>query len=159
MNIFEDMLPTILNSRYLRERVAKPKSREFASVILPQLDDYDFKEEYRLFPSSFSAILDRIKDHPVFHTSDATGRPQEDPHYQFQVALKRFGTEASSASGLSQISKHFGLGKGTVLLYTERVSIALMSLWKDVVSWKTTSEKREMKQRIIDKGFEVSFCD
>src|SRR5436190_15501546 len=58
------------------------------------------------------------RDHLIFHTDTNGIRPQRPPHFQLQVALKRFGTEGSSASSLSAISKHFGIGKGTVLLYT-----------------------------------------
>jgi hypothetical protein len=108
-----------------------------------------------MFCTSFFSILARIQDHPVFHTSDATGRPQEEPRFQLQVALKRFGTEGSTASSVNAIARHFGCGAGTVLLYTKRVVIALMSLWKDVVSWKSKREKREMRNRIREKGFDV----
>jgi len=37
------------------------------------------------------------------------------------------------------------------------VATALMSLWKEVVSWKSKREKREMRDRIREKGFEVFF--
>ena len=81
-----------------------------------------------MFRSSFSVILAKIQNHPVFHTFDETDRSQEEPKYQFEVTLKRFGAEGSTASSLASISKHFGCGKGTVLVYTERVITALMSL-------------------------------
>ena len=149
----EDMIPLVLSQRYLLERITKAKSRHFVNTILPQLDDEDFKEQYRMFPSSFSIIAARIKTHPVF---DAGGlRRQEPAEFQLRVALKRFSTEGSSASGLSVISKHFGIGKGTVNLYTDRVTTALMSLWDEVVSWKSDDEKRQMRERLVKKGFEV----
>jgi hypothetical protein len=157
MDMFDDLLPRVLNNRYLYERLEKPKSRHFIQNILPHLPEEDFKQEYRMFRNSFDAILARIRGHPIFHTSDSTGRPQEDPEFQLQVALKRFGTEGSTASSVNAIARHFGCGAGTVLLYTKRVVIALMSLWKEVVSWKSKQEKREMRDRIREKGFEVFF--
>lgn len=153
--MFDDLLPRVLSNRYLYERVEKPKSRDFINRILPLLPEEDFKQEYRMFRTSFFSILARIQGHPVFHTSDSTGRPQEEPEFQLQVALKRFGTEGSTASSVAAIARHFGCGAGTVLLYTKRVVIALMSLWRDVVSWKSKREKREMRNRIREKGFEV----
>src|SRR5579859_8283503 len=110
-----------------------------------------------MFRNSFYSILARIRGHPIFHTSDATGRPQEHPEFQLQVALKRFGTEGSTASSVNAIARHFGCGAGTVLLYTKRVVIALMSLWREVVSWRSKREKREMRDRIREKGYEVFF--
>ena len=110
MESLDQLLPHIISQRYLVERIAKPKSRDFVTRVLPHLDDHDFKEQYRMFPSSFLVILERIHDHPVFHTA-TQNRPQEPPYFQLQVALKRFGTESSSASGLAAIAKHFGIGK------------------------------------------------
>src|SRR5271155_2586014 len=75
------------------------------------------------------------------------GRPQEDPEFQLQVALKWFGAEGSTASSVNAIARHFGCGAGTVLLYTKRVVIALISLWKEVVPWKSKRKKREMQDR------------
>ena len=66
-----------------------------------------------MFRTSFFSILARIQGHPVFHTSDTTGRPQEEPQFQLQVALKRFGTEGSTASSVTAIARHFGCGAGT----------------------------------------------
>lgn len=42
----EDLLPLVQSQRYLLEREVKPKSRHFINNILPQLDDYDFKEQF-----------------------------------------------------------------------------------------------------------------
>jgi len=69
--------------------------------------------------------------------------------------LKRFGTEGSTANNIATIARHFGYGAGTILLYTKRMIIALMSLWRDVMSWKSKREKREMRNRIREKGFEI----
>src|SRR5436305_11068594 len=75
LDIFDELLPTVVTNRYLYPRLCKPKSRHFVSHILPQLSDDEFKEDYRMFRSSFSAILAKIQNYPVFHTSDETGTP------------------------------------------------------------------------------------
>jgi hypothetical protein len=155
LETLDQLVPLVVNRRYLLERVHKAKSRDFVDRVLPYLDDYDFKEQYRMFPSSFSVILAKIQNHPVFHTDSNAPRPQEPVHLQLQVALKRLGSESSSASGLSTISKQFGIGKGTVTIYTNRVTTAMMSLWKDTVSWKSSEEKREMRERLVERGIEV----
>ena len=59
VGILDELLPIVQNQRYLRERIYKPKSQDFVLNILPQLDDDDFKEQYRMFPTSFSHILAR----------------------------------------------------------------------------------------------------
>jgi hypothetical protein len=91
------------------------------------IDEEDFKQECRTFRNLFYAILARIQGHPVFHTSDTTGRPQEDPEFQLQISLKCEGSTASLLN-VTAIARHFRCGVGMVL-YTKRVVIALMSLW------------------------------
>ena len=61
LDIFDELLPTVVTNRYLYPRLCKPKSRHFVSHILPQLSDDEFKEDYRMFRSSFSAILAKFK--------------------------------------------------------------------------------------------------
>src|SRR5437016_7466032 len=97
-----------------------------------------------MFPSSFSVILTKIQSHPIFNTNLNDYHLQEPPHLQLQVALKHLGSESSSAAGLSTISKQFGVGKGTITIHTNHVTMVMMSLWKDAVSWKSSEEKREM---------------
>jgi len=154
MDALNQILPLVLSHRYLVKRVVKPKSRDFVSRVLPMLDEYDFKEQYRMFPASFLRILAYIEDHPVFHTGSEI-RPQESPKFQLQVALKRFGSESSSAASWSAMSKQFGIGKGTVGDYTNRVMIALLSLWNSVVSWKNDRQKRDMRERLTNTGHAV----
>lgn len=154
MDIVGEILSLVPIHRYINERVFKLKSRDFVTRILPELDDNDFKEQYRMFPASFCFILRRIENHPVFQP-DAERRPQEPPHFQLLVVLKRFTTEPNSASDLSAFSELFGIGADAVALFTDRVTTALMSLWREVVSWKSNREKKEMRRRIREKGYNV----
>ncbi len=48
----------------------------------------------------------------------------------------------------TQVGQIFGVGDGTVSLYTRRVCTALMHHWKDVVSWPTEEEQNKMKLRL-----------
>ena len=65
---------------------------------------------------------------------------------QLLVGLQRLGCEASS--GAAVVSLSHGIGEGTVVLYTNRVITALMSLWLGMVSWHTATEKAAMKLRL-----------
>ena len=71
------------------------------------IDEEDFKQECRTFRNLFYAILARIQGHPVFHTSDTTGRPQEDPEFQLQISLKREGSTASLLNITANYCKTF----------------------------------------------------
>ena len=87
MDTLDQLLPLVLNQRYHVKRIPTLKSRDFVTRVLPQLNEYDFKEQYRMFHRSFFRILERIQDHPIFHTGTES-RPQDSPQFQLQVALK-----------------------------------------------------------------------
>lgn len=71
-----------------------------------------------------------------------------EPSFQLAVALHRFGSETASANSCINTGQIFGIGEGTVVLYMQRVIIALMDLWKEVVTWPSINERRGMRMRL-----------
>lgn len=67
---------------------------------------------------------------------------------QLLVSLRRLGCEASSGAGVVSAAQLFGIGEGTVVLYTRRCCTALFSLWRDVVKWPTVGERARIKVRL-----------
>lgn len=65
--------------------------------------------------------------------------------------MRRFG----GLDDVSQIAQKFGIGEGTVVLYTQRVAGALMELWSEYVRWPTAEEQAAMKARLRAKDFAV----
>ncbi|RPB27335.1 hypothetical protein L211DRAFT_894039, partial [Terfezia boudieri ATCC MYA-4762] len=47
------------------------------------------------------------------------------------------------------------IAEGTVVLYTKRVMIALNIYWNEVTKWHTPEERKQMKKRLRDSGFEL----
>ncbi|KAE9003338.1 hypothetical protein PF010_g13586 [Phytophthora fragariae] len=75
--------------------------------------------------SSFERVVNKIKDNPVFYNDSPC--PQAPVWMQLAVALDRFGNYGSGAS-LSRSQELWGIGKGTVDDYTDRVVNALLPL-------------------------------
>ena len=90
-----------------------------------------------------------IQDHPVF------GPKQASVAQQLGVALRQFG----SAMDTAQIGQIFGIGDGTVSLYTHRVCTALMRSWRDAVRWPTEEEQMKMKLHLQAHSFWQVFED
>jgi hypothetical protein len=65
--------------------------------MLPPLKILSTELMYKMSPGSFLAILDLIKDHEVFSSTDR-GRPQAPAAHQLMVLLKYLGTEGSGCS-------------------------------------------------------------
>ena len=78
-------------------------------------------------------ILQKIENHTVFRNNSR--KKQANPMLQLFVALRRLGGEGSTGSAVLSTSHLFGIGEGTVVLYTNRVCLALQSLYNEVVVW------------------------
>jgi hypothetical protein len=114
----------------------------------PWLSEDEFQQKYRCSRQSFHAIIDLIKDHPVFKDQGKGGRPQAPPAHQLMVLLKYLGTEGSGSSN-SDLRNMFGIGKGTAEVYKERAVKAICSLKSETVFWPEEEERKEIAARIM----------
>jgi hypothetical protein len=128
----------LLNKRYLRSRALLDKSQDFILDIAPNLPDNRFRQFFRVSRGAFNMLLNLIQDYPGFNAKQAP------VHQQLGIALRRFG----SSMDTMQVGQMFGVGDGTVSLYTRRVCKALMQHWKEVVYWPTKEEQTKMKIRL-----------
>ncbi|KAF8417706.1 hypothetical protein EV426DRAFT_510705, partial [Tirmania nivea] len=64
---------------------------------------------------------------------------------QLLIALRRLGCEAASGSGVVSVAQLFGIGEGTVVLYTRRVICALIGLWGEMARWHTNEAKSAIR--------------
>ena len=111
----------------------------------PWLSENEFLQKYRMSKRNFKAILEMIKDHPVFQSGHK--RQQVPPAHQLMVFLKYVGTEGAGASNGNQRST-FGIGYGTASLYRDRVTKALWSLSKEYIRWPDEDERTEIAREI-----------
>jgi hypothetical protein len=92
----------------------------------PWLSNMEFLEKYRIHRESFHALVNKIKDHPVFKSQK--GKVKQEPvEYQLMVFLMYIGTSGSGASN-PRLRNIFGIGRGTSELYKRRVVKAIRSL-------------------------------
>ena len=78
---------------------------------------------------------------------------QASPEVQLRVALYRLGIFGNSAS-IGKIARHFGISEGTVVLYTDLVVTAFLSLEEKFVFLPNAPEKKQIKNRIREySGF------
>lgn len=137
----------VKEKRYLSLRKHRPKTKELANFIF-RADDKTFKKEARMSREAFFGILEKIRSHSVFQNK--ARNDQTDPADQFMVALGRLGFHGNAAS-LWNVGTRFGVGEGTVKLFTFRIIQSLLSLESDVVSWPNMQERDAIKERIKEK--------
>ena len=121
-NILQAALIRRLNARYLRPRLYNVvKSKDWWQNVLPFYDSVRFKRILRMLPHHFQQLTNFIRSHPVF--SSQGSKPQACVKLQLAVFLFRLGSTGS----LFEVCSRFGIGEGTVILYTKRVIQAIIS--------------------------------
>lgn len=138
MDEYMDVMQNILAFRYLNSPVPVPRSAGVRNLLL-QFGEREFRQQTRVCRASFTAILEAIEDHPIFHNNSA--HKQRETYIQLAIALSRFGCFGNGAS-VGRVSRMDGVGAGTACLYTDRVIEALLSRQHDFIRWPSANRRR-----------------
>ena len=142
--ILQVVLIRRLNTRYIKPRIyCVAKSKHWWQEVLPLYDPNRFKKLLRMFPHHFLQLANLIRSHLVFLPKGT--KPQVCVELQLAVFLCRLGSTGS----LFGVCSRFGIGEGTVILYTKRIIQAIMAQKKTFVKWPTLEEREK-----VHKGFE-----
>ena len=131
--------------RYLNPRTHNiPKSSHWFNEILPSYDDKRFKKILRMTSESFKRLVQLISSHDIFKSNG--NRKQAPVELQLAIFLHRIG----SKSDIFNICSKFGIGEGTVILYTKRIIKAIIAQKNLYVQWPK-GEKRNH----VHRGFQL----
>jgi len=119
-------LRVIKSNRYL----SRPQRRPEALSLVP-LWIHDDSLLTRMTKESFDKLLSLLDDPPVFFNNSSC--PQRPPKYQLQVTLYHYGGGATGSRMRTAIQ--FGIGEGTVHLYVQRVTEAILALQREYIRW------------------------
>ena len=141
----------IYSHRYHRDRkFGHGRPPAYLPLILTTYKDKEefhhlFRQWLRIDPITFDKILIAISSDPLF--VNQSRHPQMPIDYQLAITLYRFG-HYGNAAGLQKVANWAGVGKGTVLVATQRVMTAVLrSSFKDqAIRMPTPGEKEEAKQ-------------
>lgn len=144
--------------RYLSPRGKIPKSQDYVYNYFLAQSNTEFRTITRVWKDAFHFIVGLIEEHPVFQNNSRN--PQAPVHWQLACALDRLGNDGSGVS-VARSKLLWGLGHGTVLLYTKRVVKALNDLRDIYLCWPDALERNRISQRMAQKGFPgcVGFVD
>ncbi|KAI9918412.1 hypothetical protein PsorP6_011347 [Peronosclerospora sorghi] len=87
-----------------------------------QLNEPQFKQEFRMSKEAFVQIVSLIQDNHVFHNNSRS--PQRPVNEHMMVTLKRFGCFGNGVS-VRMLATFFRISEGTVELYTNRCIMAI----------------------------------
>lgn len=154
-----DLLQLVESNRYLVPRLRAPKCTQFLTDIFQDsTPESKFRKMTRMSRHSFGYLVREIENHPVFFNESTC--PQAPVWLQLAVTLDRFAHYGTGAS-LERSQGLWGIGKGTVDDYTDRVVLALGELTSKYVRWPGEVERRKISRRMATKGFRgcVGFID
>jgi len=152
-----DEFQALQSRRYTsRDHYRRPKSSRLEVDLVEGttdgsrewLSDIEFLEKYRMTRDSFKALVELIKDHPVFKSK--RGRKQAPVSYQLMVLLRYLATEGTGASNPS-MRNLFGIGRGTAEVWKRRALTAIRSLRHRAVTWPDEGERKEIAGRFLSE--------
>ncbi|KAI9916272.1 hypothetical protein PsorP6_016763 [Peronosclerospora sorghi] len=105
---------------------------------------------------TFVSLTRLIEHHPVFHTANESGAQQRPCGQQLTLTLERLGV-----TGLGHLWDIFGVGNGTVPLYTNRVVEAIYDHVSEFIRWPGVQEREMISLRMAEHGFPgcIGFVD
>ncbi|KAI9272838.1 hypothetical protein BDA99DRAFT_593193 [Phascolomyces articulosus] len=109
-------------------------------------DDIIFRIEVRMKRTTFEKLLGIIEDGPIFATKEGK-MPQMPARLQLGMTLRRLG---HGMHELDDVAIRHGFGKGTVVLYTDRVICALVKHVSKYLFWPKDIERVSLKQDLQD---------
>lgn len=131
--------------RYLNPRIYNiPKSSHWYNEILPSYNDKHFKKILRMTSESFKKLVQLISSHDIFKSNSE--RKQAPVELQLAIFLHRVG----SRSDIFNICSKFGIGEGTVILYTKRIVKAIIAQKNLFVQWP-----KGEKRNYVHRGFQL----
>jgi hypothetical protein len=152
------MYTLVDESRYFCERSIRDRQDTFFLQVFPNLSDGQFRSMFRTTRRGLHVLGTLIQQHPVF-INNSTFK-QAHPTWQLAIALYRFGHNGNGANVID-LSARFGIGAGTVSLYTSRVITALLSIMGDWIKWPDSSRRAHIWRAMREEGFPgcVGFLD
>ena len=134
-------------SRYLNMRSPLPRIDGLKSILF-DFPDRQFQQICRMDKASFVSIENLISNHPIFH--NLSMNKQTDVWIQLMVVLNRLGCDGNGAS-IGKMAIFTGIGEGTVLLFTDRVFTAILSLKDKSIKWPNSRERRRISRAFAAK--------
>lgn len=137
-------------ARYSVPRTRWPKTSAYMMEIFNRMSEADFRQHVRMDRPAFARLCDLLRPHSIFsNNSYAEQAPVEQ---QAAVALERLGKYGTGAAP-GVLKRIYGIGKGTVDLYTARVITALVDMAGQVIRWPNVSERQRIKEAFAEDGF------
>ncbi|RIB30202.1 hypothetical protein C2G38_1949014 [Gigaspora rosea] len=131
---FCSFYPQILNPE--PSHYNHPKSDDWVRNVLFNYDETRFRRTLRMNKTTFFALVNQIKKHSIFYSN--SNNLQTNVEIQLAMTLFRLG----APSTIWNVSMLFGIAKGTLYLFMDRVISAIRFLKSQYVQWPSGDYKK-----------------
>ena len=141
-------IANMYTSRYEIPRDGLPRGPSYLHFVLVSLKtgrpDH-FRQQLRINPTTFDALVTAIEQDPIF--MNRSNNAQMPVEQQLAITLFRFGRDGN-ASGLQDVANWAGVAKGTVSLVSRRVMVAVLrpGFMEDAVKFPDNEEIEDAKE-------------
>jgi DDE superfamily endonuclease len=118
------------------------------------LNEDEFRQRYRMNRDSFQAVLDSIKENPIFVSVGK--RKQRPVGHQLAVYMRFIGNSGTGSSAAS-LRNDMEFGFGSSYQYVRRVVKAINSSLKDHYSWPDPTERKSIAN-FFEEHYNLPFC-
>jgi len=140
----QDWINYLSNTRVLFPNCVHKLSQLYLVLVLYKEDDHKrFRQNLRVNPETFDALIKRIEGDPIFVSDGPQDQMPLDE--QLAITLFRFGHHGNAAS-VEAIAQWAGTSAGMVVNATRRVITAFLTLHDTVIRWPSAREKEDAKE-------------
>lgn len=145
-------------SRFLSTREPRRRPVHFFLDSFSMIADAEFRQLFRTSRQGFVSLFTVLESHPVFSNSSQCSRTA--PAWRLALTLCRLGVNGNGAS-VGKMQAIFGVGAGTVCLFTNRVIEAILAQFDGWLEWPAAGRRRELARVMQEEGFlgYVGFID
>lgn len=130
----------IRQQRYLTTRSISVPKCNWATAILPELDERRFRKFVRMDRITFEEVLCIVENDPVFHLTE-NNNAQVPVRHQLAIALHRLGHHGTGGD-VQSTAALWGVSEGHIINCTKRVILALCKRRDEYVQWPDAQERR-----------------
>jgi hypothetical protein len=146
---YRNLLNDILTNQVLHPAPPVPKSSQLHFLDHWRIHSPEhFRRKLRIEPETFDALVNLIKDNPIFHNN--SNCPQLPVHLQLSIVLFCAGHYGNAASP-EDTAQWAGISVGGVQKCTDRILIAILSFHDDAIHLPNSDEKEDAKNYIKDE--------
>lgn len=133
----------------LVELVEVPKNRNFFEDTVPQFNDQQYLEHFRISSEVMDQLSDRYEASEYYHHQEGDSQ-KISPLKSLTVFLWFASNEAAS---FRVVADRFGITKSSLHKIVRRVTYFLSNLSVEVIKWPTNEEKVDIQRFFMEQNF------